>query len=329
MIQIRRREFVRSLGALTGAAVLPRAARAQEPGRIYRLGDLHLSGRDAPWNVAMFSAVKADGFIDGQNLLVDEQGFALHVAQLSEHAAAVVKAKVDVIIAGGDPNVRAAQQATKEIPILGIAEDMVGSQFVASLAKPGGNTTGVSLLSSELDGKRQEILMEALPGARRFAALADVNSSSPERLNTLTEITRARGAELSIYRVSKSEEFANAIDAAKNSGAAALNVLASTLLFNNRQIILTRVAALGLPAMYQWPTLPAEGGLIGYGPRLERIYGNIFSRQLVKLLRGINPADMPVEQPDKFELAVNLKTAKSLGLTIPNALLARADGVIE
>jgi putative ABC transport system substrate-binding protein len=329
MIQIRRREFVRSLGALSGAAVLPRAAGAQEPGRIYRLGDLHLSARTAPWNVALFSAVKADGFVVGENLLVDEQGFALNVAQLPEHAAAVVKAKVDLIIAGGDPNVRAAQQATKEIAILGIAEDMVGSRFVASLAKPGGNTTGVSLLSSELDGKRQEILMEALPGARRYAALADINSSSPQRLNALEELARARGAELSIYPVTKSEDFAGAIEAAKNSGAAALNVLASTLLFNNRQIILARAAALGLPVIYQWPTVPAEGALIGYGPRLEHIYGNIFSRQLVKLLRGISPADIPVQQPDKFELAVNLKVAKSLGLTIPNALLARADEVIE
>ena len=261
--------------------------------------------------------------------MVDEQGFGLHVGQLPEHALAIVKSHVDVVIAGGDPPVRAAQQATKEIPILGIAEDMAGSHFVASLAEPSGNTTGVSLLSSELDGKRQEILMEAVPGAHRYAALADVNSSSPQRLKTLEEITRARGAELSIYRVAKSEEFDGAINAAKNSGAAALNVLASALLFNNRQIILARAAALALPAIYQWPTIPAEGALIGYGPRLERIYGDIFSRQLVKLLRGTKPADIPVEQPTKFDLAVNLKTAKTLGLTIPNSLLATADEVIE
>jgi putative ABC transport system substrate-binding protein len=290
---------------------------------------LHLSPRAAPWNTALFNALKPDGFIDGQNLVVDDRGFGLRVEQLSEHASAIVKTGVDVIIGGGDPPVRAAQQATKEIPILGIAEDMVGSRFVASLAKPGGNTTGVSLLSSDLDGKRQQILMEAVPGARRYAAMADINSSSPQRLNTLEEITRARGAELSIYRVAKSDEFAGAIEAAKNSGAAALNVLASALLYNNRQIILARAAALALPAIYQWPTLPAEGALIGYGPRLERIYGDIFSRQLVKLLRGIAPADIPVEQPTKFELAVNLKTAKMLSLTIPTSLLATADEVIE
>jgi len=277
----------------------------------------------------LFDAVKSDGLIAGQNLVVDDEGFGLRVEQLAEHASAIVKAQVDVINAGGDPPVRAAQQATKEIPILGVAEDMVGSRFVASLAKPGGNTTGVSILSNELDGKRQQILMEAVPGAHRYAALADVNSSTPQRLQTLEELTRARGAELSIYRVAKAEEIAGAIDAVKNSGAAALNVLASALLHNNLQIILPRTAALALPAIYQWPTVPAEGALIGYGPRLERIYGEIISRQLVKLLRGTKPADIPVEQPTKFELAVNLKTARKLGLTIPNSLLATADEVIE
>jgi putative ABC transport system substrate-binding protein len=323
---MRRREFITLLG---GAATWSLAAHAQEAGRTYRLGDLGLSPRNTPWNTALFDALKPDGFIAGRNLTVDDQGFGLRVDQLAEHAAAIVEAKVDVIICGGDPPVRAAQQATKEIPILGIAEDMVGSRFVASLAKPGGNTTGVSLLSSELDGKRQEILMEAVPGARRYAALADVNSTSPQRLQTLQDATRAHGAELSIYRVAKAEEIASAIDEAKKSGAGAVNVLASTLLFNNRQLILPRVAALTLPAIYQWPPLVNEGGLIGYGPRLERIYGDIISRQLVKLLRGVKPADIPVEQPTKFELAVNLKTAKALGLTMPESFLLRADEVIE
>jgi len=324
---MKRREFIAFVGS--AAAAWPLAAQAQEPGRIYHLGDLHLTPRNSPWYVALFDAVKSDGLIAGQNLVVDDEGFGLGVGQLAEHASAIVKRRVDVITAGGDPPVRAAQEATKEIPILGVAEDMVGSRFVASLAKPGGNTTGVSLLSSELDGKRQQILMEAVPGAHRYAALADVNSSTPQRLQTLEELTRARGAELSILRVAKAEEIAGAIDAAKNSGAAALNVLASVLLFNNHQIILTRAAALALPAMYQWPTLPAEGALIGYGPRLERIYADILSRQLVKLLRGTKPADIPVEQPTKFDLAVNLKTARKLGLTIPNSLLAAADEVIE
>jgi putative ABC transport system substrate-binding protein len=311
------------------AATWPLTAHTQQASRTFRLGVLSLSPRNAPWITALFDALKSDGFIAGQNLTVDDQGFSLRVDQLAEHASAIVEAKVDVIFCGGDPPVRTAQQATKEIPILAVAEDMLGSRFVASLAKPGGNTTGVSILSSELDGKRQEILMEAVPRARRYAALADINSTSPQRLQTLQEATRAHGAEFSIHRVARAEEIVGAIDAAKSSGAAALNVLASALLYNNLQLILPRVAALALPAVYQWPPVINQGGLIGYGPRLERIYGEIISRQLVKLLHGVKPADIPVEQPTKFELAVNLKTAKVLGLTMSESFLLRADQVIE
>jgi putative tryptophan/tyrosine transport system substrate-binding protein len=323
---MRRRQFITLLG---GAATWSLAAHAQESGRTYRLGVLSLAPRNAPWNTVLLDALKLDGFIAGQNLTVDDQGFSLRLDQLAEHASAIVEAKVDLIFCGGDPAVLAAQHATREIPIVANAEDMVGSGFVASLANPGGNTTGVSLLSSELDGKRQEILMEAVPRAHGYAALADVNSTSPQRLQTLQEATRAHGAELSIHRVAKAEEIGGAINAAKSSGAAALNVLASALLSNNRQFIVPRVAALALPSIYQWPTVAEEGGLIGYGPRLERMYGDIISRQLVKLLRAVKPADIPVEQPTKFELVVNLKTANALGLTVPEALLLRADEVIE
>jgi putative tryptophan/tyrosine transport system substrate-binding protein len=322
-----RRQFIALMGVT--AAAWPFAARAQKPGRIYRLGDLHPSPRNAPYNVALFDALKPDGFIDGRNLVVDDHGFGLRVDELADHASAIVKAEVDLIVCSGDPCVRAAQQATKTLPILALAEDMVSSGFVASLAKPGGNTTGVSMLTTELDGKRQEILLDVVPGIQRMAALADTNNTSPEQLQALQDGARARAVELLIYRVAKAEEIASAIDAAKSSGATALNVLASPLLFNNRQIILPRVAALGLPAIYQFPAAAEEGGFIAYGSRLDQIYRDIFARQLVKLLRGAKPADIPVEQPTKFELAVNLKTAKALGLTIPETFLQRADEVIE
>jgi len=206
---------------------------------------------------------------------------------------------------------------------------MVRSGFVASLAKPGGNTTGVSILATELDGKRQEILLEVVPGMRRMAALAHANDALPQQLQALQDAARARGVELSIYPVAKVEEIAGAIDAAKTSGAAALNVLASAMLYNNRRIILPRVAALGLPAIYQFPVVAEEGGLIGYGSSLEQIYRDVGARQLVKLLRGVKPAEIPVEQPTRFELVVNLKTAKTLGLTILESFLLRADKVIE
>lgn len=304
-------------------------ALAQEPGRTYRLGDLHLSPRNAPHNAALFDAVKAYGFIDGQNLVVDESGFGLRVSALDDHASEIVKAHVDLIVSAGEPAVRAAQHATKTIPILAVADDMVRSGFVVSLAKPEGNTTGVSILATELDGKRQEILLEAVPGIRRMAALADANGTLPQKLQTLQEAAHAHGVELSIYRVAKADEIAPAIDAAKSSGAAALNVLSGTLLFNNRRIILPRVAALGLPTMWQWPSEAEEGGLIAYGSRLEQIFRDILARQLVKLLRGTKPAHIPVEQPTKFELVINLKTANALGITVPATLVARADKVIE
>ena len=323
---MRRREFISLLG---GAVTWPLVVRAQEPGRIYHLGDMHLSPRNAPWNVELFKAVKPEGFIDGQNLVVDDRGFGLRIDELAKHAAAIVKAQVDVIVCAGEPTVRAAQEATKTIPILAVADDMIRSGFVTSLAKPGGNTTGVSILSTELDGKRQEILLEAMPGVRHVAALADPNNTLREQLQALQDAALVRGVALSIYRVAKAEDIAGAIDTAKSSGAEALNVLSGTLFFNNRQLILRRVVALGLPAIWQWPAEAEEGGLIGYGARLEQIFRDIVARQLVKLLRGVKPADIPVEQPTRFELVVNLKTAKAIGLTIAELFLACADKVIE
>jgi putative tryptophan/tyrosine transport system substrate-binding protein len=324
---MRRREVVILLGGTVAA--WPVAVRAQQPGRTYRLGDLHLSPRNASYNVALFDAVKPDGFIDGKNLVVDDAGFGLSIDELADHASAIVKAGVDLIVCSGDPCVRAAQRATKKLPILALAEDMVRSGFVASLANPGGNTTGVSALTSELNSKRQEILLEVVPGVRHVAALADTNSSSSRQLQALKDAARARGVEVSIYQVTKAEEIANAIDVAKTSGATALNVLASAFLWNNRQIILPHVAALGLPAIYQFPAAAEQGGFIAYGTDLDQIYRNIWARQLVKLLRGARPADIPVEQPTKFDLAINLNTAKALGLTIPETFLLRADKVIE
>jgi putative ABC transport system substrate-binding protein len=198
-----------------------------------------------------------------------------------------------------------------------------------SLSKPDGNTTGISIFASELDGKRQEILMDAVPGIRRMAALADRNTTSPQRLQILQDAAGARGVELSTYRVETGEEIAGAIDMAKTSGAVALNVLASPLLNANRSIILARVAALRLPAMYQWPEIADEGGFISYGPRIVQIYREIMARQLVKLLRGAKPADVPVEQPDRFELVINLKAAKAIGHEVPASLVLRADEVIQ
>jgi putative tryptophan/tyrosine transport system substrate-binding protein len=321
---MKRRDFITLLGG--AAAAWPLAARAQEPGRIYRLGAVFASPREAPHHVAFFAELRRLGFIEGQNLAVDERGYGLRVEQMDEHAAELAKSGVDVIGVGGDA---AAQRAIAQIPILALTDDMVGQGFVRSLAKLGGNTTGVTLLASELDGKRQEILLEALPGARRIATLSDTNVSRPSQLKALEDAARARGVELSVHRVTQVEEITPAVDAAKASNAAGLNVLASALFFNNRKIILDRAAALQLPAMYQWPEWAEEGGLIGYGPRILQLYRDIMSRQLATLLRGTKPADLPVEQPTRFDLVINLKAAQAIRHDIPAGLVLRADKVIE
>ena len=206
---------------------------------------------------------------------------------------------------------------------------MVGEGLVDLLARPNGNTTGVSILATELDGKRQEILIEAVPGLRRMAALADANNTAGAKLDALQEAARARNIELSIYRAAKREEITAAIDAANTSGAAALNVLASPMLDANHKLIMDRIAAVRLPAMYQWPELAEEGGFAAYGPRLSEVLRDVQARQLVKLFRGTEVGDIPVEQPTKFELVINLKTGSALGIAVPATLLARADKVID
>jgi putative tryptophan/tyrosine transport system substrate-binding protein len=324
--RLKRREFITLLGA---AAAWPLVARAQELGRIYRLGCLFAGPRDAPHYLALFDEIGRLGFIEGQNLVIDPAGFGLSPQRMEIHAADLVKARVDLIHAAGDAAVRAAQRATANIPILAFTDDMLGQGFVRSLAKPGGNTTGVTILASELDGKRQEILIEAIPGARRIATLADSNVATPARLQALEEAARARGIALSIHTVARQEEIGSAIEAAKAEGAQGLNVLASSLLFNSRAFIFDRALALRLPAVYQWPEMADEGGLIGYGPLIVSLYRDTMSRQLGKLFRGAQPADLPVEQPTKFELVLNLKTAKAIGFDVPAALVLRADKVIE
>ena len=327
---MRRREFI----ALVGASITwPFAALAQEPGRTYRLGPLAPFPRDAPFYIKggpFFEELRANGFIEGKNLTVVYRDYGPHVDLISQCAAELVDAQVDVIVGGGGIATRAAQQATKTIPIVGTADDMVAEGLVPSMARPSGNTTGFSILATELDGKRQEILVEAVPKLRRMAALADSSTLSEMKARALQDAAQARGIDLDILRIGKSEEIAAAIDKARQSGATALNVLASPMLHANHQLILQRVATLRWPAMYQWPELAEEGGFAAYGPRLgSGEFPERLARLIVKVFRGIKPADIPVEQPTKFDLVINLKTAKSIGVTVPEGLLARADKVIE
>jgi putative ABC transport system substrate-binding protein len=324
---VKRRELITLLvGGAVAAWSL--AARAQEAGRTYRIAILTGTPREAPQNVACFDELRRLGFIEGQNLAIDPRGFGLREQQFRETAATIVKSAPDAIVTAGGPSTRAAQEATKTIPILGTADDMVAEGLVASLARPGGNTTGVSLLAPELDGKRQDILMDAVPAARRMAALADPAISTPQHLQALQEAVRPRGVELAIFSARTLEEIVPAMNQAKAAGAAALNVLATPLFFFNQRVVIERAAALQMPAMYQWPEMAEAGGLAGYGPRITEWYRQL-ARVLAKVLRGAKPADLPIEQPTNFELVINLQAAKAIGHEVPAGLVLRADKVIE
>ena len=239
--------------------------------------------------------------------------------QFPRLAADLVNAKVDVIFCAGEAAVRVAQQATETIPILAVTDDMVGAGLVRSLAQPGSNTTGVSIFATELDGKRQDVVLEAVPRVRVLAALADMNTTTPQHLQSLQEAARRRGVELLAQRITRSEEVVPALDAAQAWNVAAINVLASPLLVANRRAIIERTAVLRLPAMYQWPEIAEEGGFIAYGPRLIETFRVLVAQQLVKLFRGAKPSDLPVEQPTRFELVINVRAAKALGLEMPLA----------
>ena len=326
---MRRRDFI---GMLGGAAAWPIAAAAQTPGRVYRLGVLTPVSRPElyrlPSVLAIFDEMRLAGFVEGQNLKVLDEGLGAKESELAAAAAALVKAAPDVIEVAGPVFGKAAQTATRTIPIVALSEDLVADGFSTSLARPDGNVTGVSLLSPSLDGKRGDLLRQALPGLRQMAVLADPNGNSAAHIAELKALAAARGLELSVFFAKTRDEIVPALDAAKASGAGAVNVLATPLFYYNHRLIIERLRDLGLPAVYQWPDWAEQGALMGYGPSFDFV-GRILGRQLVKILRGTAPADIPIEQPTKFELAINLKTAKALGLEIPTTLLASADRIIE
>jgi putative tryptophan/tyrosine transport system substrate-binding protein len=322
---MRRREFITLVAGV--AATLPLAARAQEAGRLYRLGFLVPVARKSAAVDAMFDEFRRSGFVEGQNLAVIGS-FGVTSEQIADAVSAVVTAAPDAIVAGPELYTRALQAATRTIPLISISEDLVSEGLVVSLAKPGGNITGISLLSPELDDKRQDILVDAVPGIRRMAALADLSITQKRHLQQQQEVARSRGVELSIFSYAKADDIAPALDEAKAWGAEAVNFLASPMQLISRGLIFDRMMALRLPAIYQWPDMAEEGGLMGYGTRLDMIYRQT-ARLLVKAFLGVKPADIPVEQPTSFELVINLKNAKAINFTVPPTLLARADEVIE
>jgi putative tryptophan/tyrosine transport system substrate-binding protein len=321
-----------------GILVAPFRTDAQPAGKVYRIGRLSAGSPSLESKAreeAFRQGLRELGYVEGQNLVTEYRYAEGSAERLPDLAAELVRLQVDVIVAGGTAAIHAAQGATRTIPIVMTASfDPVQEGFVASLARPGGNITGLSFLSAELPGKRLELLKETVPQSTRIAVMWNPvgpgYASRQVLLHNLAVAARALGLHLHVVEVRRADELDTAFAALPPAGADALLVLDDSLVLSSR--LGGRLADLAatsrLPAMYEWREWVVAGGLMAYGPSLQDIYRRA-TTYVDKILKGATPADLPVEQPRKFELVLNLKTAQALGITIPPHLLVLADEVIR
>jgi putative ABC transport system substrate-binding protein len=325
---MRRREFITLLGGTTAA--WPLAARAQQPGKLPTIGFLGTTTPSAQsqWTAAFVQRLRELGWIEGRTVAIEIRWAEGRSERYTEIAAELVRLKVDIIVTAGAA-VLAAKQATSAIPIVfAAANDPLGTGVVASLARPGGNVTGLSLQQPELAGKRLELLREVLPGLRRLAIMANAdNPASMAELRELQATARTLALEVVPSEISRAEDIAPAFEALKTR-AQALCVVGDALVMTHRVRINTLALAARLPTIFFLREYVEAGGLMSYGPNIPDLFRRA-ADFVDKILRGTKPGEIPVEQPTKFDLAINLTTAKALGLTIPPTLLARADEVIE
>jgi putative ABC transport system substrate-binding protein len=324
---MKRRKFIMVLGA---AAAWPVAALAQQAGSLLRIG-LLWPGASAPAPPRMDAfrqGLRESGLVEGRDVVIELRYAQDGLQQLPELASELVRLKVDVFQASGDLAPRVAQQATATVPIVAFSDDILGAGLIASLSRPGGNTTGLTILSPELSAKRLEVLRELFPGRiSRVAALWDPTTGTSQV--TLTEsAAQSLDIKLQILEVRRGDDLAGVFETARTEQAEALNVFSSPFLASLYQEIIDLAAKHRLPAIYQWKEHAEAGGLVSYGPSLVGLWRQT-ATIVAKVLRGAKPADLPVEQPTKFELIINLKTAKALGLEVPLHLQQRADEVIE
>jgi len=329
---ITRRVFV---GSLTGGLLdTTLAAGAQQAGKVYRVGYLSPGSPSDPGRQRRFEAFRQGlrelGYVEGQNIAIESRWAEGQYDRYSALAADLVRLKVDVIVAVGGRATQDAQQATRTIPIvMSVVIDPVGSGLVASLARPGGNVTGLTVMASDLVGKQFEVLKEVIPKVSRIALLWNpANPGSAPQLREAEAAARALGMRLQALEARGPQEIDSAFAAMTRERAGALVVLADGIFGNQRKQIAELAAKTRLPSASALREYAEAGGLIVYGPNfldLERRAATFVD----KILKGAKPGDLPVEQPTKFELVINLKTAKALGLTIPQSLLQRADEVIQ
>ena len=326
--QLKRREFIT---LLCGAAVAwPLAARAQQPGRLPTIGFLGASTSSnwSHWTAAFVQRLRELGWIEGRTVAIEYRWAEGRSERFTAIAAEFVRLKVDVILSVGSA-AAVAKQATSTIPIVfALAADPVGSGLVASLARPGGNLTGLSILSSELAGKRIELLREVLPGLRRLAIIGNIGSvSSVLEIAEAQAAARKLGLDVDVLEIRSAEEIAPAFGSLK-SDVQALYVCPDPLVNANHARINTLALGARLPTIQPFRDYLGAGGFMSYGANNADLFRRA-GDYVDKILRGAKPGDLPVEQPTKFDLVINLTTAKALGLTIPELFLLRADEVIE
>jgi len=272
-------------------------------------------------------ALRQLGFEEGKNLAIELRYARNGLQQLPELAAELVRMKADVLLTFGDLTPKIAQQATKTIPIVAISDDIVGAGLVASLSRPDGNTTGMTIMSPELSAKRMEVLREMVPAISRVAALWDPTTGASQVALT-KRAASSMGLDLQVLEVRRRDDVVASFRAARSDHADALNVFSSPFLSSLFREIVVLAAEYRLPAIYQWKEHVEAGGLVSFGPSLAAMYRQT-ATIVVKILKGAKVSELPVEQPTKFELAVNGRTAQALGFGIPPSILVRADDVIE
>jgi putative ABC transport system substrate-binding protein len=268
------------------------------------------------------------GLIDGKNVRLEMRLAEGRLERFPGLAEGLVRDGATVILAFGEPAGQAAQAATATIPIVCVADDLVGSGLAASLAKPGSNMTGVSILATELDAKKIELLKELLPDAKRFGVINDPATSGGERLRRIDQTARHLGIEIQTIDVRGPDDLEPTFKALRAGHAEGVNIVSSSLFTGLRQRLGELSLAARIPAVCQWRNMVEAGCLASYGITTEELY-SLSADQVAKLLKGAKPADLPVQQPTKFELVLNLKSARTLGVIIPSALVLRADEVIE